>query len=71
METRPRFKVLSERPEKRGIDLAIPELIVYRVIHYTIAAPQASRTHDLPATFFTITELSRSNHSPKAPFKKK
>ena len=24
METGPRFKVSSERPEKRGIDLAIP-----------------------------------------------
>ena len=38
-ETGPRFKVSSERPEKRGIDLAIPGLVVYRVIHYTTAAP--------------------------------
>ena len=27
-ETGPRFKVSSERPEKRGIDLAIPGLVV-------------------------------------------
>ena len=33
METGPRFKVLSERPEKRGIDHAIPGLIVQLVIH--------------------------------------
>ena len=32
-EKGPRFKVSSERPEKRGIDLATPELIVQRVIH--------------------------------------
>ena len=39
METRPRFKVSSERPEKQGIDLAIPGLVVLHVIHYTTAAP--------------------------------
>ena len=33
METGPRFKVSSKRPEKRGMDFAIPELVVYRVIH--------------------------------------
>ena len=27
-ETGSRFKVSSERPEKRGIDLAVPELVV-------------------------------------------
>ena len=27
-ETGPRFKVSSERPEKRGIDLAIPGLVI-------------------------------------------
>ena len=37
-ETGPRFKVSSERPEKRGIDLATPGLVVQRVIHYTTAA---------------------------------
>ena len=42
-ETGPRFKVSSERPEKRGIDLATPGLVVQRVIHYTTAAQQ----HDL------------------------
>ena len=31
--------VSSERPEKRGIDLAIHGLVVERVIHYTTAAP--------------------------------
>ena len=40
-ETGPRFKVSSERPEKRGIDLATPGLVVQRVIHYTTAAPLA------------------------------
>ena len=39
-ETGPRFKVSSERPEKRGIDLATPGLVVQRVIHYTTAAPR-------------------------------
>ena len=39
-ETGPWFNVLSERPEKRGIDLTIPGLIVQRVIHYTTASPR-------------------------------
>ena len=39
METGPRFKVSSERPEKRGIDRAIPGLIVQFVIHSTTASP--------------------------------
>ena len=39
-ETGPRFKVSSERPEKRGIDLVTPGLVVQRVIHYTTAAPE-------------------------------
>ena len=34
-----RFKVSSNRPEKQGINLAIPGLVVYRVIHYTTTAP--------------------------------
>ena len=38
-ETGPRFEVSSERPEKRGIDHAIPGLIVQLVIHSTTAAP--------------------------------
>ena len=37
-ETGPRFKVSSERPEKRGICLAIPGLVVQRVIKHTTAA---------------------------------
>ena len=32
------FTVSSERPEKRGIDLAIPRLVIWRVIHYCTAA---------------------------------
>ena len=40
METGPRFQVSSERPEKRGINLAIPGLVVQNVIHYTTAAPK-------------------------------
>ena len=32
-ETGPRFKVSSERQEKREINLAIPGLIVYRLCH--------------------------------------
>ena len=43
METGPRFKVSSERPEKRGIDLAIPGLVVKRVYHNTDAAPSSLR----------------------------
>ena len=39
METGPRFKVSSERPEKRGIDPATPGLVVWSVIHYTTADP--------------------------------
>ena len=45
MESEPRFKVSSERPEKRGggggggVDLATAGLIVQRVIRYTTAAP--------------------------------
>ena len=38
-ETGPRFKVSSERPEKRGMKLAIPGLVVWRIIHYSTAAP--------------------------------
>ena len=34
----PRLKVSSERPEKQGIDLTIPALVVWRDIHYTTAA---------------------------------
>ena len=44
-ETGPRFKVSSERPEKRGIDLATPGLVVQRVIHYTTAAPIDKETN--------------------------
>ena len=39
METGPRFKVSSKRPEKRRIDHAIPALIVQLVIHSSSAAP--------------------------------
>ena len=35
METGPRFKLSSQRLEKQGVDLAIPGLVVYHVIHYT------------------------------------
>ena len=41
MKTGYQFKVSSERPEKRGIDLAIPDWVVKRVIHYTTAAPNS------------------------------
>ena len=37
-EMGPRFKVSSERPVKREIDLAIPGLVILRVIHYTTTA---------------------------------
>ena len=37
-ETGPRFKVSSERPEKRGIDHAFPGMIV-QLVNYSIAAP--------------------------------
>ena len=45
-ETGPRFKVSSERPEKWGIDLATPGLVVQSVIHYTTAAPVTKRQND-------------------------
>ena len=38
-EKGPRFKVSSERREKREIDLVIPKLVVSGVIHHTTAAP--------------------------------
>ena len=34
-----KMEVLSERPEKQGIDLAIPGLVVQHVIHFTTATP--------------------------------
>ena len=42
METRPRFKVSSERTENRGIDLATPGLVAQRVIHYSLPRLQPS-----------------------------
>ena len=39
METGPRFKV-SERLKKRGIELAIPGLVVQQVIHYNAESPR-------------------------------
>ena len=39
MELGPGLKVSSERLEKRGVDLAIPGLVVWLVIHYTTAPP--------------------------------
>ena len=42
-ETGPRFKVSSERPEKRGIDHAIPGMIVQLVNYSTTAAPAPRR----------------------------
>ena len=42
METEPWFKVSYQRLKKWGIDLAIPGLVVYPVIHYTTAAPTFS-----------------------------
>ena len=44
-ETRPQFKVSSKRPEKRRIDLAIPEVVVYCVIHYSTATPVRAKTY--------------------------
>ena len=38
-ETGPWFKVSYERLEKLGIDLAVPGLVVFVVIHYSTAAP--------------------------------
>ena len=40
-EMGPWLKVSSKRPEKRGINLAIPGLVVWRVIHYTTTSPKA------------------------------
>ena len=38
------IKVSPKRLEKRGVDLAIPGLVGYRVINYTIAAPESAVT---------------------------
>ena len=40
----PWFKVSSEGPEKWGISLAIPGLVVQCVIHYTTTAPPKNGT---------------------------
>ena len=44
-ETGPWFKVSSERPEKRGIDLATPGLVVQRVINPGVA--KKKKVHDI------------------------
>ena len=46
-ETGVRFKVSSERPEKRELDLVTPRLVVQRVIHFTTAAPMRTVIVDL------------------------
>lgn len=43
----PRLKVSSLRPEKQGINLSIPGLVFYLVIHYTTATPR----EDCPKMF--------------------
>ena len=58
-ETGPRFKVSSERPEKRGIDLATPGLVVQRVIHYTTAAPNMSL--DMKTFLFNTKSTKNEN----------
>ena len=51
-ETRPRFKVSSEKSEKWGIELAIPGLVVQCVIHYTTAtAGSPLRKESLPFSY--------------------
>ena len=54
-ETGPRFKVSSERPEKRGIDLAIPGLVVKRIFHYTTAAPTLVKTLSIGMNITLVT----------------
>ena len=59
-ETGPRFKVSSERPEKRGVDLATPGLVVQRVIHYTTAAPAVirdNRSRDNESRLYIIYKI--------------
>ena len=48
METGPRFKVSSERPEKREMDFAIPGLVVQRVIYYITADKWPWLCHHYP-----------------------
>ena len=56
----PRFKVSSERPKKRGIDLATPGLVVQRVIHYITAAPKS--IGKFRCVFFFSTEKWSIKH---------
>ena len=42
-ETGPWFKVLSERHEKQGINLAIPGMVNQSVVHFTITTPQMKK----------------------------
>ena len=53
MRTGRKFKVSSERQEKRAIDLPIPGLVVQRVIHYPTADP-ALMSEKLGKTFIPI-----------------
>ena len=61
METGPRFKVSSERPEKQETDLAIPGLVVVQpVIHYTTAASDL-HLNDSKIYVVTFTSWKESN----------
>ena len=46
-ETRPRFKVSSERPEKRGIDLATPVFHIRTIPTVMLTVLKQSKTFSL------------------------
>ena len=64
-ETGPRFKVSPERPRKRGIDLAIPGFVAWRVIHYTIDAQRNCFGKSLELTRFYFAKCLRCDKTPK------
>ena len=61
-ETGPRFKVSSERQVKREIELALPGLVVQRVIHHTTAAPGYPKTVTVNNMFYLIGTIYKSLH---------
>ena len=63
MELGHRFKVPSERPEKRGIDLAPTGLVVQCVIHFTTVT-----LTDFLYFFFFFSNESFTTQQHKKPF---
>ena len=56
MDRRPGFIDSSKRPEKWGIDLVIPDLVVQPVFHYTTAAPYMEEKHGCVLIYLRDTD---------------